>query len=235
MSKYILASGLKAEAKEKLTSLGFKIIEFHNNKSVSREVSHHADLSFLDCGDGVIFIAREMCDYKSLLENSGYDVRVLDNNLGRKYPDDVPLNCVVLDEYLICNIDTVAESVLQYFKNKKIINVRQGYTKCSSIPVNGQAVITDDESIWKRCVENNIDVLKVSKGSVYLDGFEYGFIGGTAGMISDTQIAFNGDISTHPDCNDIISFLKKYGMTAVSLANGKLHDIGSMIVFERRT
>lgn len=234
MSKCILASGLKPAAKEKLTLLGYEITEFHYNESVSREVMHHADLSFLDCGDGVIFIAKEMNDYRSFLENYGYTVRVLENKLGSKYPDDVPLNCVVLDEYLICNVDTVSEAVLQYFRDKKIINVRQGYTKCSVIPVNGSAVITDDETIAKQCMRYSIDVLKVSKGCVVLDGFDYGFIGGTAGRISDTEIVFNGDIMTHPDSNKIVSFLNKYGITAVSLAKGKLYDIGSMIVIDRR-
>lgn len=232
MKKYVLASDLNQQAKEKLNLLGFEVISFHDNESVGRKIRNHADLSFFDCNDGTLFIAAEMSEYKTIFQNLGYEVRILSHKLGEKYPYDVPLNCLTLGEYLICNVDTVSSDVLKYFRDKKvnIVNVRQGYTKCSVIPVNGHAIITDDKSIGKKCKEYNIDVLTVSKGSVLLDGFDYGFIGGTAGKLSDTQIAFNGDINTHTDCEKIIDFLKKHNMQAVSLADGPLYDIGSIIV-----
>ena len=236
MSRYVLASGLSPSATEKLESVGIEIIGFHDNESVGVNVRNHADLSFLDCNDGTVFIASEMYEYKEIIENLGYAVRVLENKLGEKYPSDVPLNCVVLGKYLICNVDTVSSTVLQYFRNKGavVINVKQGYTKCSVIPVSDNALITDDSSIAEGCRMCGLDVLLVSKGSVRLDGFEYGFIGGTAGKLNDTEIIFNGDLTTHRDCEKITEFLSEHGVNAFSLALGQLCDIGSIIVLNRR-
>lgn len=237
MKKYVLVSHIEKSSAEKLNSLGFEIIDFGYNPSLSPKLNYHADLSFFDCGDGTLFIAPEMESYKCRLEKLGYNVRILTKQLGSTYPDDVPLNCVYTGEYLICNIDTVDGNVLQYFreKNSGIINVRQGYTKCSVLPVNARAVITDDEAIGKKCKESGIDTLTVSKGSVRLDGFDYGFIGGATGRLSDSLIVFNGDVLKHADGLEIVEFIQKYNMNVISLSDNRLQDVGSIIpLYERR-
>lgn len=233
MNDYIFASKLDICAKNILFQMGFEVVEF-NNKSVDYRVAHHADLSFFDCGDGTVFIAEEMSEYRSIIENLGYNVIFINKPLGGYYPDDVLLNCVSLGDTLICNKNTVCKDILEHFRNKKIINVKQGYTKCSIIPVNESAVITDDDSIAKECKKNNIDVLSVRKGYVTLDGFDYGFIGGTSGKICADTFVFNGDITTHPDCDRILNFFSKYNMKVISLSGGMLNDIGSLIAFHRR-
>lgn len=237
MKKYVLASHLAQCAADKLSLLGYETVDFKFNPSISSEVCYHADLSFFDCGDGTIFIAKEMFEYRRFLENLGYDVRILNKNLGDKYPHDVPLNCVFTGEYLICNIETVDLDLLQYFKlkNIKIIDVHQGYTKCSVLPVSERALITDDVAIGEKCREHGLDVLIVKKGSVCLDGFDYGFIGGASGRLNDSLIVFNGDITQHAQGAYIVDFLQKYNMDVVSLSDSRLYDIGSIIpLYERR-
>lgn len=230
MKKQIIASRLKSGAEKKLMDMGYEIIEFPDNPNADIKVAHHSDLSFFVC-DNIIFIAREMSQLRQKFEDLGYTVYILPQNLNKNYPEDVKLNCAVVGNYLICNVDTVSTVVLKYFRNsgKTILNVNQGYTKCAVIPVADNAVITDDESICRKCTEYGLDVLKVSKGNVILDGYDYGFIGGTAGKINNDTIAFNGDILTHPDGEKIIDFIKKHGMHSLSLSDGMLVDIGSII------
>lgn len=229
--KTVIASGLSENAVKVLEKKGVGVFGFSPNNSVGESVAHHSDLSFLYCGNGKLFIAEDMERYKKDLAALGLDVTVIPEKLGKKYPDDVKLNCVLLGKYIICNIDTVSPFVLQYLMNqgKSVISVRQGYTKCSVVPVCDNALITDDESIYSACRKKGMDVLRVSKGGVRLKGFEYGFIGGACGKISETEIAFNGDINTHNDSNKIIRFLQKYNMEAVSLCESALTDIGSII------
>lgn len=229
--RYALASNLSAEGKRVLLSKGIGILEPPVNDSVSLPVKHHSDLSFLFDGDSTVFIAKEIENYKIILEKIGLSVRVLPQKLGSKYPEDCKLNCVVTDKFIICNIDTVSSDVLQYFirKGKEIISVKQGYTKCSVVPLCDEAIITDDKSICNSCTVKGIDVLLVTKGSVRLNGFDYGFIGGASGVIDKHTVAFNGDVTKHSDGEKIIDFLKKYGMSALSLDSGELWDIGSII------
>ncbi len=230
MKKYVLASTLNEQACKTIIDLGYEIIDFMPNQNVDSRIAHHADLSFFVC-DKDIFIAKEMSYLAEKFVSLGYYVHVIDTWLGKEYPSDVKLNCVLFGEYFLCNVDTVSENVLNYIrqKGKTVINVNQGYTKCSVIPVADNAIITDDESVSNKCTEYGIDVLKIKKGNVILDGFDYGFIGGTAGLLFDDIIAFNGDVLTHPDGEKIIEFISKYKKRYVSLAENTLVDIGSII------
>lgn len=111
----------------------------------------------------------------------------------------------------------------------RIIDVKQGYTKCSLCPVRENAVITDDSGIEKVLLNNGYDVLKVSKGSVRLHGFDYGFIGGCSAMISRDILLFFGNFEMHSDKDRIKVFLQNYGITPQSLNGDVLTDIGSII------
>ena len=69
---------------------------------------------------------------------------------GNKYPEDVRLNCAVIGNKIICNCKTIAQEVLEYayVNDYSIIDVNQGYARCSVCIVNENAIITDDKSIY---------------------------------------------------------------------------------------
>ena len=230
MIKAVIASGLYSDAQEYLKSRGIEVLTFPDNKDVDPRVAHHADLSFFFDGSDTLFVASEFSEHEKMLSKYCKNIVFINKKLGNKYPDDVLLNCVCVGKHFICNKNTVASEVFDKMKNSgyNIINVKQGYTKCSVIPVSENALITDDESIFNACSDVGIDVLKVSKGSVVLDGFDYGFVGGTTGKISASEILFNGSITEHSDFAEIDLFLKKYGVKAVCFG-GQLKDIGSII------
>ena len=57
----------------------------------------------------------------------------------------------------------------------------------------------------------------------------YGFIGGATGLIAPDMLAVNGDLKTHPDYNNIVDFCKNYHVDIISLKNGSIYDIGSIL------
>ena len=231
MKKFVIANGLSETAFHNIINLGIDVIKTDVNFAVNEHISFHADISFFFDGEDTLFIASEMTEYENMLKDIVTFVKVIPEKLGKEYPSDVLLNCAVTGRNLICNVDTVSPTVLKYLKDKgfSIISVKQGYTKCSVLPVSYNAIITDDPSIAKACVNAGIDVLSVSKGSVTLQGFDYGFIGGASGKISRDTIAFCGNIDTHTDAAKIKEFLNKYSMKYLSLDDNKLYDIGSII------
>lgn len=230
MKKTVIANRLLSGAEKYLKNNGFEILSFPDNPNADARVAHHADLSFFFNGIDTLFVAAEFSAYEDKLKKYCKNVVVINKNLSGKYPGDVLLNCVCVGKNFICNTQTVAEEILSEMKKSgyNIINVSQGYTKCSVVPVSEKAIITDDESVYSECVKHGIDVLKVSKGSVRLDGFDYGFIGGTAGMISENTILFNGNIKQHQDYKAIELFLEKHSVKFVCTED-KLTDIGSII------
>ncbi len=178
---------------------------------------------------------------------SGYIIYEM-GQIGYEYPYDVAYNAISTDKFFIHNTKYTSASLLDYARNAglEIINVKQGYAKCSCVVVADNAIITADSGIVKSCLaynemiceeyENNpeeqslrrIDVLKIEKGHVALEGFDYGFIGGTSGEI-DSVIYFNGNLAAHPDCEKIIDFVKTHGKEVRYFDDYELTDIGSII------
>jgi hypothetical protein len=112
---------------------------------------------------------------------------------------------------------------------RKILNVKQGYSKCSIAVIGTDAAITSDTGIYNTLIANGIDVLKIDSGSIRLDGVSYGFIGGVSGLIAPDVLAVNGNIEAHPESEKIKEFCNKHGVSILSLNNEELYDIGSIL------
>ena len=216
---------------EKLETLDVKPIITINNPIVDKKLNYHTDLFLLNTGNNLIIIDESQKENIVNFLTIGYTVRIISQRVSSPYPSDSILNCVFLNDKLICNKAVVCEEVLNIAENLnyKIIDVKQGYSKCSICVLNDNAIITDDESIYKSTQLNQIDSLLISKGSVQLKGFDYGFIGGCTGLIDKNKLLFNGDINYHKDCNKILDFLSKHSIKPEIIENKPLTDIGSII------
>ena len=83
--------------------------------------------------------------------------------------------------------------------------------------------------IYKICVANQIDVLKISVGDILLDGYAYGFIGGCCGLVSKDTLAFSGNVGLHRDFENMRDFTRNHHVELYSLTNEKLYDIGGIL------
>lgn len=217
---------------EFVESFGISVLNTAKNIYIDSAISCHADINTLYLGYGKILLDRSQAALADPLKKHGIKVIFAENHVSGSYPNDCRLNFALLSGKIIGRIDVADEIIknMDYFK----INVRQGYAKCSTCIVNGNAVITDDFSIKKACVENGIDVLLIGKGDIELPGHEYGFIGGASALIDKNHIIFFGDITKHRDFCKIDVFLNKHGCKYSFLKNHVLTDIGGMVAFEER-
>ena len=215
------------ETKIALNKLGIDCIEICPNSNIISSVSSHPDIRIMHYWNNILY-----CDNSI---NTALDdfslIRRIGEELQEKYPYDVKLNCVRINDKLICNKNTISREILEQAErdNLKIINTKQGYTKCSICVVDENCIITDDESIYKSTQNYFDDVLLISKGSIKLEGMNYGFIGGATGKLNKNVLAFNGRLDSHPDSNGIIDILSKYNVKPIELINNRLTDIGSII------
>ena len=177
-----------------------------------------------------VFVLKECTSLKENLKKYFPNVIEISKNIEKDYPNNVMLNCVVLNGKLICNTKTIADEVLQMAikDNLKIINVNQGYTKCSTCIVNENAIITSDKSIYKSC-RNEMDVLLIRQGYIKLSGTDYGFIGGSSFKYNRNTLVFSGNIKLHPDYESIKSFAQNHNVELLSLTENTMIDIGSII------
>jgi len=198
-------------------------------------LSYHPDMFCFRLEENKwIFYDGVGADSISALEKTGVKIDFTSAPKSCEYPFDVGLNAAMFGDYLICNVKYTNEKIIEYAKqkNKQIIDVNQGYTKCSVCIVDDNSIITSDESIYKKAKQNNINVLLIDKGHINLDGYNYGFIGGCSGLINQkdkNKLAFTGDITLHPNYTDIKNFCDDRGVEIISLSTKKLYDYGSLL------
>ncbi len=142
------------------------------------------------------------------------------------YPGDTAYNVARVGKHIFCNTKYVEPIIAEYYKSHGYIihHVNQGYAKCNICVANDNTVITEDKGIYRTiCEISDIKTLLIEPGSVLLDGYQYGFIGGASGLIDDT-VVFTGKIT-----EQIHEFLSSCGIKYFEASDLCLKDFGSII------
>ena len=153
---------------------------------------------------------------------------------GRDYPYDAIFNALVLGEYIFYKEDTVSEAIKKHAAKNglKPVPVKQGYPACTSLAFGG-SMITADEGMADAARRVGIKVTLIENGDILLPPYEYGFIGGAAGVYRD-NVYFIGNIERHRDFRRIDEAIRAEGYTPVSLSDGPLRDLGRIIFIDER-
>lgn len=195
--------------------------------------SSHADMQLVNVCKGVFVHAPEISPrLTKYLKESGFQLIKGNTDLKSAYPYDTAYNCAIVDKYAFLNVKAADAVLLEVLKKcgKKMIHVNQGYAKCSICIVNKEAVITADTVIHKRAVEIGLDSLLIPpQRNIVLEGCDYGFIGGAAGLVSENELAFSGSFKELDSHDDISRFLEKHGIVPVSLSDECIMDVGGII------
>lgn len=209
-----------------LQHYGHSVIKISPSSALNPPLNMHPDLRFAAI-DGRVFCSSDISD--DFLAAAGINATRLDVLPRHGYPYDAPMNLVYTPDYAICNPCTIHPRLLQALRDSQVpfIAVKQGYTRCAVLPLPGRAIITADAGIAGRARTHKLDCLLIRPGSVRLEGFGYGFIGGCGG-VDGNNIFFNGDPDRHPDGRLIREFLETKGFTLHSTP-GLLADIGSIL------
>ncbi len=214
-----------------MENIGFTVIPTMKLDFLYDAVSSHADIQIHFLGANRFVCAPETFEHYKKRFPRGFELIKGRSKLGPEYPDDIAYNAAVLGGSVICARKYTDNTILsEYIRaGKKIINVRQGYAKCSVCAAGRNSVITSDGGIALAAEQSGIDALRISAGNIRLRGMDYGFIGGASGLASEDTVAVNGDINTHPDADKIKAFCKKHGVEILCLKDGVLEDIGTVI------
>lgn len=224
---------ISEEELSSLSNLNCKVIKCEPSFKLYEAICGHPDilLHFID-NNTVIIHNETSSSFENLLKKLNLNVIKSIKTLTNKYPEDIILNGVQTNNFFMHKLTNTDPAILENIHNKTLINVNQGYTKCSTVIINDNAFITSDPSIYKELINHGYDVLLIKPGNISLPGLNYGFIGGTCGMFNSHTIVFYGSLNYHPEKNEIISFLKKYNITPIYLSNTPLIDRGSIFFID---
>lgn len=213
-----------------------QIIYVPDQEDVDSRLKSHTDLSVYVGND---FIVAHKNVYETIKDQlmSYYPVDWINKHLilgqsalGMKYPEDIPFNAIQLKNHFFHKTAMTEAEILKRTSGIAI-NTNQGYTRCSTLKVDEQSVITEDCGLVRLYTTYGYDVLSIQKGYVELPGFDCGFFGGAAGRVKN-EIVFNGSLAHHPDEAAIIHFIEQRGLNIKTLHSDILQDCGSFLYYD---
>ena len=201
-------------------------------KTLPKALQKHADLGICVFSENKAVCPPDSFDYyQKVLSPYSFEIIKGKTSLDCHYPKDSAYNVCIVGKKCFLNKNVCDSLLFDILTSEgyEIINVKQGYTKCSICPIDENSIITADISIAKEAKIRGMDVLLVSNDGIVLDGYDNGFFGGCCGLGGNSTLLINGDIEAFPDGNAVRDFLSKRNMQAVNLKKGNLTDIGSII------
>ena len=225
---FIVNKDIPPQALKALDQFG-EAQRFTSGNITYQQVAGHPDLFF--CGHQGRYVVAPNTPEKYIhwLNERGVDFVLGSQPVGNRYPFSARYNAVITDNYLIHNLSVTDPVVTETFGHLKRINVHQGYSRCSLLPLKDNHFITSDQGIYKVLQKNHLDVLCVNPSTILLPGFKHGFFGGTAG-VDDDILFLTGSLTYFPEGEIVRTYLSRLNYTVVELYDGPLFDGGSILV-----
>lgn len=247
MAKYVIVDfRMREEEKRYLKSLGYQIINSGYNTELYDEIAAHVDISYVKVGNEIIVSPDKFVELNKILE-----CNVGKTELKKEYPNDVPYNVCIMGKKAIHNFkytDPVLKERL-IKEGYELIDVSQGYTKCSIAVIDDNSCITNDIGIAKILMDKGIDVLFVYEPDIHLlkrtnpnEQFEsrmyfeesdmQGFIGGAMVNLGEEIVLF-GDLNNLLNKDKIVKFIESKSKKITEFKGLDIIDYGGIITIEK--
>lgn len=238
MKLAIVDGRMPEKMKRTLLCRGFYLIETAAYDALPTPTSAHPDMLMFFHGNTLISSADYCEKAPYIFEDISRHVPNLkliftDDKPSKSYPNDTVFNALVMGNRLFAKERSVSKEILKYAAlcGLETVNVSQGYPACTVLAVNEDNAITADRGMKATLSRNGISVTLIENGDISLPPYEYGFIGGAAGVFGN-DIYFMGEIRRHRDYEKISKALKNLGFNLVSLSDGELLDLGRIIFID---
>lgn len=233
LTSCIVDCRLTEDEKKSLAKLGFNIILCPKCNDLYDAICSHPDIQIFFIDETRVVVQKNMpSEFITELQDAGMELIFSSKDLSHKYPHDIILNCLKLGDLFLHNLKYTDPAAIEALDPAiKMLHVNQGYTKCSTAVLNERAVITNDTGICSVLKNNLIDVLYLPPGDIILEGLDYGFIGGTCGLLDEHNMAFFGSLEKYEYGKEVKDFLKKYKIEYHYLSDNTLVDRGTLFTF----
>ena len=238
MTVALLDERIHGAMRSRLEDMGYTTILMPRHPRLPIATASHPDMLVMKIGRELIVerhYAEENAAVFSRISSLVPDVKIkyADIALSEEYPRDCPLNALLIGDKIFLRQKSAAKEVIDSagWLGISIIDVRQGYPACSVLALDGSHAITADRGMSASLRAEGIEVLLIDDGGISLPPYDYGFIGGAAGVHRD-GVFFIGDISTHKSGQEIADFCRSCGYEPISLGVGALFDLGRIIFID---
>ena len=238
MTLALIDERISPDARAALEDGGFHTLTVPACMGLPEATRSHPDMLLFPLGDNIFTEEGYLAENKDFFAElcaaaPRLKITPITESLSSEYPRDCVLNVLSVGDRLFLKSDSVSRTVLDEINRQGIrtVSVKQGYPACTVLALGDAHAITADRGMARALLADGVEVLKISDGGILLPPYDYGFIGGAAGVYGD-KIYFIGDYLTHPDGENIRAFAEAAGYTAVSLDAGQLRDLGRIIFID---
>jgi len=233
MSRIAIISPIASkEIKKKLANLDFEPLGIPRCNLVDDPISYHPDIQIFIHKNKIFCHPNIPGNFLNKLKKNN-DIIICKTKLNNKYPGDIPYNIACTGKFAFHKTEITDNFIAEYLfsQNIKLINIRQGYSKCSTLVIDNERIITADSSIHRAAELNNIKSLLIARGFIDLPGYKYGFIGGATGTFGN-KIFFSGKIDHHPDYRRIMNWIYTSNKMVIYLSNERAIDLGTIFFLD---
>jgi hypothetical protein len=231
--KLLIDERIRSAEKEKLEELEYEIVLIKRNNNVYEEISAHSDIFACKVGNKIFIDQNRFQEFD--LNGTNYEI-VYGEKIGYNYPDDIKYNVCIAGKKAIHNFKYTDRVLKEELINSKyeLINVNQGYTKCSIALIDDNSVITGDKGIYNSLSKSKFDILyldyepdiKLLTNTGY--SMKKGFIGGSIVRLKDNIIVF-GDLEKIDNQNQIRNFIQRKNLKIIEFKGLDVIDYGGVI------
>ncbi len=228
MTYFLVNERFPAEFRRELATYG-EVLAVPPFDAMDFPVNAHPDMLAVNVY-GTLFVHAENAVLCALLSEHNIPFRTVSAKAGKNYPEDVALNIFTVGKLLFACEKHASAEILAFARENgyEVVNVRQGYAKCSTMLV-GNAIITADTGIYKAAVSHGVDALLISPAHVGIEKYDTGFIGGASGALCAGKTCVFGSLNSHPDGENIRAFAQANGVEVADLGKGALFDYGGLV------
>lgn len=228
--KALVNHAIPTSARNDLESFA-KVVLFHAQSDFYSQLSGHVDLFACQINGSLVIapnfpesIVREIPNNTNVLYGKNPVLRNLDSC--GLYNVAVGQKIVIWNPLLVDEI--IREEVGKTFRKDCVVEVKQPFARCGCLMLQNNSVITSDGGIHKALKAHGVSCILVDGKSIVLPGYRNGCFGGCCGVFGET-VYIIGELSSHPQGEEIKDFILSSGMGVVELGEGPLYDVGSII------
>jgi hypothetical protein len=214
-------------ARARLSEFG-EVIGLSTSGITYDAISGHPDIFFCQHPGGIIVAPNLPAEYFEILDKHNIPYIIGINPVGKIYPESAVYNAVVTDTYYMHYPEITDPAIKKIAGNQIPITVRQGYCRCSLLPLRDHHFITSDIGIHKILTDQKLDALYVSPKAIILEDFPHGFFGGACGVYGN-RIFICGSLNCFPDGEKVKIYLRKLDYEIIELCDDRLTDVGSIL------
>lgn len=232
----ILDERASRECEVSLMSRGFRVLRLPPFRRLGEAVASHPDmLTFYHGGELIAseeYRAENPAIFSEIAHQTNAEQIFTDESFCAEYPYDARLNALVCGNKIFYKRDTVSAAIKEHARAAGLceVSVKQGYPACTVLTF-GNSAITADRGMARVLAAHGTKVTVISDGGISLPPYEYGFIGGCAGVYGN-EVYFLGDVRRHAEAKAICAAIEGAGYLPVSLSEEPLRDFGRILFIE---